>query len=589
MALSRKAYITIIVLIIGTGIFLRSYHFSDWLHFELDQARDALVISEAYIEGPGELPLLGPKARGTFLRLGPLFYYSEYLSAKIFGNTPPGIAAVILIFSILSLPLFFIFCRRFFDGKISAILLLIYSISLFFIMYSRFAWNPNPLPFFILLFLYSLSKLSDENTNRGWWLVSASIALSYATQLHFLAFFVFPIFVCLFLIYKKPEIKLKYWLISLLAILILYSPVIINDVKTGGKNIKEFAKAISGKSEKGGNSMKQRLAVNFFEHSRYYFLSIISTSSDAFLSNKLNGEMRVTLRNDSTCGSDCKKSWTFGILGIIFFTWGSFLLFNRLRLEKKPKKDFLVICGLWLSITFGIFAPLASELSPRFFLLSFPLAFIFLGLILENIFSKSKYSYFAYLIILLLVANNFLEVKKRFTELASANNKYFKIQKDVILKEPSRVTYSQENEILSYMLEQRKINGGPIYYLSEAQYRPAFKYLLSRSDVQFDELFYRDIYGYGNFFYVVFSDPDQNWDTGKYASRYDIIGKKEFGTLTVLSLKPKAEFVVGFEKDFSQKEKEKKTGAPKRYKWNEVFNIKPDSEDTEDDDTYEEL
>ena len=68
-----------LALIIALGFFLRSYHFTDWLHFELDQARDARVVDAALEGGPGELPLLGPKAGGTFLRLGPAFYYLQYL------------------------------------------------------------------------------------------------------------------------------------------------------------------------------------------------------------------------------------------------------------------------------------------------------------------------------------------------------------------------------------------------------------------------------------------------------------------------------------------------------------------------------
>jgi len=33
------------------GIFLRSYQFEPWIHFELDQARDAVLIDES-LDGP---------------------------------------------------------------------------------------------------------------------------------------------------------------------------------------------------------------------------------------------------------------------------------------------------------------------------------------------------------------------------------------------------------------------------------------------------------------------------------------------------------------------------------------------------------
>jgi hypothetical protein len=93
----NKIFISLLIItLVGFG--LRIYRHSDFLHFELDQSRDAMVISEAIEKGPGELPLLGPRAAGTMLRLGPAFYYFEYLSALIFGNTPAAMNALNLIF-----------------------------------------------------------------------------------------------------------------------------------------------------------------------------------------------------------------------------------------------------------------------------------------------------------------------------------------------------------------------------------------------------------------------------------------------------------------------------------------------------------
>ena len=50
-SLFSKNYKFIILLaVLAIGIFLRSYHFADWLHFELDQSRDAKVIDLAIKE-----------------------------------------------------------------------------------------------------------------------------------------------------------------------------------------------------------------------------------------------------------------------------------------------------------------------------------------------------------------------------------------------------------------------------------------------------------------------------------------------------------------------------------------------------------
>ena len=72
--------------VILAAIFLRAWHFHDWLFFKMDQARDALLIKQVLENGPGWLPLLGPKAGGTHLNLGPAFYYFQYISAFLFQS-----------------------------------------------------------------------------------------------------------------------------------------------------------------------------------------------------------------------------------------------------------------------------------------------------------------------------------------------------------------------------------------------------------------------------------------------------------------------------------------------------------------------
>lgn len=50
--------------VIVVAIFLRVYHFSDWLFFKMDQARDASTIKQAYELGPGICRFWGRKPEG---------------------------------------------------------------------------------------------------------------------------------------------------------------------------------------------------------------------------------------------------------------------------------------------------------------------------------------------------------------------------------------------------------------------------------------------------------------------------------------------------------------------------------------------
>ena len=153
---NRNFIVLAIFIIVAVAFAVRVYHFSDWLYFQGDQARDALLVTEAYGGGPGNLPLLGPRAGGTSTRLGPVFYYFQYISVLIFGNRSPAVFAFPdLFFSILTIPLLYLFLRKFFKSGWSILLTLLYSVSLYTVQYSRFAWNPNSLPFFNLLFFFA--------------------------------------------------------------------------------------------------------------------------------------------------------------------------------------------------------------------------------------------------------------------------------------------------------------------------------------------------------------------------------------------------------------------------------------------------
>ncbi len=106
-------WVWILLLIIGSGIFLRTYHFHDWLRFSPDEARDATIINNA-LNKKNALPLLGPQAGNTKFYLGPLYYQAEYVSALIFGNSPDKLAYPDLFFSIMTIPLLFFSCVNIF-------------------------------------------------------------------------------------------------------------------------------------------------------------------------------------------------------------------------------------------------------------------------------------------------------------------------------------------------------------------------------------------------------------------------------------------------------------------------------------------
>ncbi len=364
--------IWILLAIVLLGSVLRTYHFHDWLRFNNDQARDALLTSDI-LTGQA-LPLLGPKAGGTEFRLGPAFYYIQAISGKLFGNYPDTLAYPELFLSILTIPLLFFFLRRYFSEKISLFLSLIGAISYFAVRYGRFSWNPNAEPFWILLFLFSLLKVFDNKTKgRYLWAVIGGVAFGVAVQLHTLLLVTLPVYLLVifgYAIFRKMSLK-KYFAIIVLTAAILNVPQLIDFSQTGGKNIQAFFQANKAKQSRNTSVFDSLVTVT--ECSLQADMHIVSGLGD-------NDVCSFFQTNQKSISEQMGAVLTL-IFGLFLAGGGVFLLASRLTSEEdENRRRFLMFTALYGCLSLLVLIPVAREISMRFYLgLSF-IPFVFLGL-----------------------------------------------------------------------------------------------------------------------------------------------------------------------------------------------------------------
>jgi len=583
----KNKYFWIFVGIFLLGTFLRAYNFVPWLHFELDQARDATLIREAINGGAGELPLLGPRAAGTFLRLGPAFYYIEYLFASFFGPTPQGSAFAILFFSILSIPMFYFFLREYFNKKYSLVVLLIFSVSLFMVTYSRFAWNPNLLPFFIFGFLFSLLKsvrvldkkkrktkkaIRAQKRSRGLWLLITALFYGILAQFHFLAMIIFAIVAIIFLIYKRPKIKYQFWMGAVLIVVFLHFPMIINEIKTGGNNSQLFLKAVIGKSDSKKNyTLIEKTYKDVKENSLKFWM--MTTGS------QLAELPKLKIRNgikDFQCDKYCRENLFKGVLAGVFFALGSFLLLLEFFLEKKVRKrNFLFLNFVLLITSFAIFIPLAYDMSPRFFLIITPLPFVFWGIVFHRLGKMIDNKNFVWFLASVIMAFNLYFVINYFNQLSNAKNKPIRIGLDKIMKQKTRITLEQEMSIVDYMESFYEKNKYPVFFHGQSEFHRAFSYLLDDRNIPRDGIGKSEkstICRQGNYFLIIRTQSSLD-SFKRYLSRFIILNKKVFGTLTVFHLKPKPAIINCEKPNIKTFRTYKGEGGAvaKRYKWKEIF------------------
>lgn len=334
------------IVIMLVGIFFRTYNFYDWMSFNTDGVRDSILVSHPIEEGIGSLPLLGPRAGGTQLHLGPIFYYFEYLAGAIFQSTNPVVFAFpTLLFSIITIPLFFLLLREYFSPKASLIMTAMFATCFMAIEYSRFAWNPNATPFFTILFFLALLRAYNSEKKRILWFAVSGGSLAIATQLHFSAFLGLPIIFVLFTAINWKKTKEIFSWKSLLAffgtIFVLYLPVFIFEFLTHGKNTKLFFDAIDTKGSSHTVFEKIIRDIGIFSK---YFLWIIAGIVDG-------------------------KKWQEVMSALLLFAGTGVNLFLIIKEIDEKKKRFLSLSFIFILTFFVLYIPLAFDIKrSRFFL-----------------------------------------------------------------------------------------------------------------------------------------------------------------------------------------------------------------------------
>lgn len=531
----RKWEILLFCFIIALGIFFRTYHFSDWLLFEIDQSYDTLIVSRAIEDGIENLPLLGPTAGGgRALRLGPIFYYMEYVSAFVFGNTPTGHAMLVLILSLLSMPLFYLFIRRYFNTRVSLALLAIFSVSAYLVLYGRFSWSPNVLPFLVLLSWYALLRsVSETEAKRDRWFLLATIAITIASQIHFNAFFTIPTIAILFLLYKHPHFHWKTWIIAIGIVLAIYSPMMLSDWSTRGENIGFFTRKLS-KTNESPLSLLTNFPKKFMTDMNY-------TASGYFLVN--SGIDHINGKRVREYGFQHDEHLPWRIFAILLFvTQMSILLWNIFTEKTVGRKDFLILTFLWVSIPFIYFYSLISssfQIYPRFFLLLAPISIILIGLFLEKISSEKKIVRCVILsfVVFLLLIPNLTRIRAHFETLNNPKSNTSLVETEDIFPNNKRLTLREQLAITDYLFEKQSRNHYPVYFDAIHEYEPVFWYHLSRKGVFYSNRINENhLYAEGNYLRIQYSTEGIG---RKLRESFTVSDKKDFGVLTVYTLRPK--------------------------------------------------
>lgn len=567
-----QRHILLLGVILLLAAFVRFYQFEPWLHFELDQARDMLVVEEGFKGNALDLPLLGPRAAGSFLRLAPGFYYLQYASGLLFGEDPAGVAIFVAIFSLLAVLVFYALARRVYSRAWSLGLTLVVAVSTYLVLYGRFAWNPNLLVLFVPLGIYALLRAVDAEEKRpAVWFLGAVASLVFATHFHFLAFLSLPIIAVIFLLYKRPRFSWQVWLGAVGIAAFLYLPMALNEMKAGFTNTQEFWGAVEEKEEKSDHNILEKAIRNYTE---YALAGIIITTG--FEGADFPAIIIQSDEVGSVCRDRCDDGKWYGIAGALVLALGLLsFIYQARKAGPGKKRDFYILTLIWFGISYFIFLPFAYDVAPRFYLLTAPIFFIAIAAIivtLRNVWGKKNSNTFFWIVIALLVFSNGYFTWGRFDELHRAKTEAVDSAPDRILKEQVRVTLEQQQMVAEFFKEQQRVSGYPIYMYSDPQYRRALKYVVESLGVQNDVVSLSKVYRQGEYYLVLRHRNDYEPSLRKYREVYEVGEFRPVGTLMVIPLTPKPESITDERQDFTVPEEKASTPAEApRYTWREFF------------------
>ncbi len=387
--LSKKSTImAVLFVIVVIGSCLRTYHFHDWLFFGSDQVTDAERVG-AVVRGEAPWPLLGPDmshsgagGREARFHLGPMYYWFEIASGKLFGDYPDKYAYPDLLFSIFSIPLLFLFLRRLFRIGLAFPLLGLYSVSFYMLKFSHSAWNPNSIPFFVLLFLLSLHEFVQAGRMTRWsWVVALGLSLGVGVQLHAILLVLLPamVFFSFLLFMRKQPFAWRKWLVIIGVALVLNAGQIRSEFDTDFANTKIFfgsVKSTPGNGS-GGFPAKFRNDVNCHMQANAHMISGVGSDSCDFTI------IKAIEKHSAYAIATLHNPWfDLGQLVAAAFSLAGYgLLIVSFRKEKDDRKKHLMgLIHLYCVLSFLVLLPVDVGLL-RYFVHTFFVPLVFFGLI----------------------------------------------------------------------------------------------------------------------------------------------------------------------------------------------------------------
>jgi len=262
---NQKIELILLFLILVLASFLRLYRIKDYMVFLGDEGRDALIVKRIIVDH--KFTLLGPTASIAPFHLGPFYYYLMLPFLWVFNLDPLGPAVMVALFGVATVFLVYWVGRDFFNEKVGFLAAGLYAISPLTIVHSRSSWNPNVLPFFSLLLIYTLKRAAEKK--HWFYYLAVGILFGITLQFHYLALFLTPTILSFLLIFAPLKKNFRFYVFALGGFLIGWSPFLLFELRHQFVNLKNLYWFLSSGEKTGWDvhnffTIVQKVIVDLF-------------------------------------------------------------------------------------------------------------------------------------------------------------------------------------------------------------------------------------------------------------------------------------------------------------------------------------
>lgn len=437
----NKSEFFLILLILTLGAFLRLWRISEYMTFLGDEGRDALVIMRFLRHG--DPILIGPSTSIGNMLLGPLYYWMMITPMFISRLSPVGPAVMVALLGVGTIFLIYRVGKDFFKSSaVGFFASALYAVSPVTIIYFHSSWNPNPMPFFALLSIYSFFKVFVER--KYFWIFISLVSLAFALQMHYMGAVLVPILVLFWLVALARKIRDKtdlgpFWrfsLIAFLAFFILMFPILWFDIRHDFINFKAFQSFFTQR--------ETTVNLNFFNA----ISRVLPNFLDLFVVRFVTG-----------------KDWLVGVLLSIGIFLTAILYIARQIKNRFLNWGFFIIL-VWLAVGIGGISLYKQHVYDHYFGFMNPTIFLLSGLFLGFLYEGTK------------KIPTFFQFVGKVLALILFAGLIFLNMRESPLKDPPNRQLERTQKIAQFVIQESQDNPFNFALLAKSNYDAAYQYYL---------------------------------------------------------------------------------------------------------------